>query len=1032
MNVSRKIFVIIYIIFALLTSTVILASQSILNSSFSDLEENEAISNVENMHNVIDFQIMKLDKTNYALSSRDDVKAFMLSENPEDLGGGLFADLFTLSGCDFIFFVNNSGRIIYSQISDPDNTGNTPGDSIVSEMDKKINEGSLLCRNKTNASSGLILLESGPSVVSCRPVPAMSSNDDTIGTVILGSHLDSGFAESVQKITGNPVLFYSPDNIPADFQKAFFESGNGPFIKTAGGNRLAGCFVHEDINGDPTVMIRTDADRGIYEKGRKTLRYLVIFLLFSGIMVGAGCKFLLDREVVSRIVAIDNFVKKVGKNETLSEHCTVGGDDELSGLANGINGMIDRLKQNSNQFKAQEHEKRVILNSLSELVIFLDLDLKILWANRAALDHAGLKLENVIGEKYEKLPLMSDAVSEKSLAQKALDSGNKESGEVTTPDGKIWVISAYLIKDENGKATGILQTGLDITVHRNSEEKLLQAKLEAEAASCTKSEFLANMSHELRTPLNSIIGFSDILLEKVFGELNGKQLKYVNNISFSGKHLLGLINDILDLSKVEAGKMELHYSEFSVASIFDEVKATLSPLSQAKYLEIDFELDQDFRDIQADRSRLLQILYNLVTNAIKFTPEKGRVLVHGKKSGNRAIFSVMDTGIGISPEDQKKLFQPFTQIDSSSSRQYCGTGLGLALVKKIVNLHQGDIWVESEPGKGSTFVFTIPLARPSEHRKADTKDLREVLIEFEMNRVAVCSAKECRNDLREETDSHETFLPEIRLPEMPSETRNLVLVVDDDRNSNELISIILREEGYSTASLYAGKDVLNTAKKLKPDVITLDVFLPDTNGWDILRQLKSDPDTARIPVLIISVTDNNELGVSLGAVYSFTKPVKRTELLNSLKEITNTFKFEEPRVLIIDDDENAVELLSSMIEPEGFEVTKAYSGPEGQEKLFSEQKPDILILDLLMPDVSGFEIISRMKADEKTKNIPLIICTAAEFTEKNIEELNGELRGSLISIMKKGTFGRKELINRIKQLAMLKRRDDERNPYCRR
>ncbi|MDQ1276531.1 MAG: hypothetical protein QG610_2109 [Euryarchaeota archaeon] len=1031
MNVSRKIFVIIYVIFALLTSTVIFASQNILNSSFSDLEEKEAINNVENVHSVIDFQIMKLDETNSALSSREDVRTFMLSQNPEDLGGSLFTDLFTLSGCDFIFFVNSSGKIIHSQVSDSEYTDNTSEDSIISEVDQKINDGSLLRKDKMNTSSGLLQLKNGTAIVSCRPVPAISDNNETIGTVILGSHLDSGFVESVQKITGNPVLLYSPDNVPANFQQVFFENSNETVIDTAEEGRLAGYFVHEDINGDPTVMVQTNADRDIYDKGRKTLRYLVIFLLFSGIMVGAGCKFLLDREVVSRIVTIDNFVKKVGKDEALSEHCTIEGDDELSGLATGINGMIDRLKQSSNQFKTQEHEKRVILNSLSELVIFMDLELKIVWANRAALDHADLKLENVTGQKYERFPFTSDAVYGKSLAQKALDSGNEESGELVTPDGKVWRICANLIKDENGNATGILQTGLDITLHKRSEEKLLQAKLEAEAASCTKSEFLANMSHELRTPLNSIIGFSDILLEKVFGELNGKQLKYVNNISVSGKHLLGLINDILDLSKVEAGKMELHYSEFSIGSVFDEVKATLSPLSQAKSLEMDFKLDPDFGDLQADRSRLIQILYNLVSNAIKFTPEKGRIFVHCKKSGNRAIFSVKDTGIGISSEDQKRLFQPFTQIDSSSSRQYCGTGLGLALMKKIVNLHQGDIWVESEPEKGSTFIFTIPLTRPSEPRKVDTKDLCEIILEFEMNKVDACPVKECK-DLRDGTEISETSLPEIRLPETVPETQSLVLIVDDDRNSNELISIILREGGYSTASLYMGKDVLNVAKKLKPDIITLDVFLPDTNGWHVLRQLKGDPDTARIPVLIISVTDNNELGVALGAVYSFTKPVKRVELLDSLQEITDKFEFGEPKILIIDDDENAVELLSSMIEPEGFEVAKAYSGQEGLDKLFSETQPDILILDLLMPEVSGFEIISRMRAGEKTKDIPLIVCTAAEFTEKNIEELNGELKGSLISIMKKGTFGRKELINRIKQLAMLKRRDDERNPYCRR
>ncbi len=1027
MNVSKKIFVIIYIIFALLTSIVIFASQSILDSSFSDLEEKEAISNVENVHNIIDSKVVELDETNSALSSREDIRVFMRSQNPEDLDESLFTDLFTLSGCDFIFFVNNSGKIIHSQISDSENAGNASKDSIISEVGPKINDGSLLCREGMNPLKGTLMLKNEPVIVSCRSVSAASDNNETIGTIILGKNLDSGFVESVQNITGYPVLLYSANNAPEDLQRAFFENGNRAVVNPEDGCGSAGYFVHEDIHGNPTIMVCTDVDGVIHEKGRNTLRYIVIFLLFSGLMVGAGCKFLLDREVVSRIVVIDKFVKKVGKDEDFSEHCIIEGDDELSRLANGINGMIDRLKQSSNKFKTKEHEKRVILNSLSELVIFMDLEMRIIWANRAALDHSGLKLENITGHRYGEFSLMSDAVSGKSLAQKALESGKEESGEVITPDGKVWMICANLIKDENGKATGILQTGLDITAHKRSEEKLLQAKLEAEAASCTKSEFLANMSHELRTPLNSIIGFSDILLEEIFGELNEKQFKYVTNISVSGKHLLGLINDILDLSKVEAGKMDLRYSTFSIDPVFDEVKAVLSPLAQAKYIEIDFKLDQGFGDIQADRSRLIQILYNLVSNAIKFTPERGGISIQCKKSGSRAIFSVIDTGIGISPEDHKKLFQPFTQIDSSSSRQYCGTGLGLSLVKNLVELHGGKIWVESEAGKGSTFIFTIPLTRLSEPRKVETKDLKEGLINFDMSNSATFPTKKYDKDLRDGTE-----LSEIRLPETVHETRSLVLVVDDDRNSNELISVILREDGYSTASLYTGKDVLNVAKNLKPDIITLDIFLPDTNGWDVMRQLKGDPETARIPVLIISVTDNNELGVALGAVNSFTKPIKRIELLDSLRAITGKFKFEEPRILIIDDDVNAVELLSSMIESEGFEVAKAYSGQEGLGKLFSGQQPDILILDLLMPEISGFEIIFRMRADERTKDIPLIVCTAAEFTEKNIKELNGELKGSLISIMKKGTFGRKELINRIKQLAMLKRRDDERNSDCRR
>ena len=1028
MNISRKIFVIIYIIFALLTSIVIFASQNILYSSFSDLEEKEAINNVKDVHNAIDFQILQLDETNSALSSREEIRHFMQSEDSETLGGTLLTDLFSLNGCDFIFFASSSGNLIYSQVSDSKNLINTSGSSIVPEISQKINDGSLLCKEKNSPLNGIVFLSDGPVIISCYPVLAATGNNSEIsGTILLGRNLDTGFVESVQKITGNPVLLYSLNSMPSDFQQAFSENKNESYVYAIEGNRLASYFIHEDIYGDPAVVVRTDADRNIYAVGRKSLKYLVIFLLFSGLIVGAGCKFLLDREVVSRIVTIDNFVDKVGKDEDFSTHCVIGGDDELSRLTDGINQMIDRLKINSNIFKAQEHEKKIILNSLSELVIFMDLELRIVWANRAALDCAGLELENITGHTCREFSPISDVFSGKSLPRKALESGKEESGEIVTPDGKVWLVRANLIKDENGKTTGILQTGLDITAHKRSEEKLLQAKLEAEAASCTKSEFLANMSHELRTPLNSIIGFSDILLEKAFGDLNGKQLKYVNNISVSGKHLLGLINDILDLSKVEAGKMELHYSEFSIDSVFEEVKAIISPLAQTKALDITFKVEADCGDIQADRSRLIQILYNLVSNAIKFTPQGGKVSVHCKKSGNRGIFSVIDTGIGISSDDQKKLFQPFTQIDSSSSKEYCGTGLGLALVKKIVNLHQGDIWVESEIERGSIFMFTIPLTKPSEPRNINAKNLKNVLIEFDLSKNVNLPAKESEKDLQSEIE-----LPEIRLPESSVEVRSLVLIVDDDRNSNELISVVLREDGYSTASLYKGKDVLEVAKKLKPDVITLDIFLPDTNGWQVLRQLKNDPDTAQIPVLIVSVTDNNELGTALGAVYSFTKPVKRIELLGSLREITGRFRFEEPRILIIDDDENAVEMLSSMVEPEGFEVIKAYGGQEGLDQLASNRLPDILILDLLMPDINGFEIISRLRANEKTKDIPLIVCTAGEFTEKNIEELNGELKGNLISIMKKGTFGRKELINRIKQLAMLKRRNDERNSYCRR
>ncbi len=1024
MNVSKKVLVIIYVIFALLISVVIFASQSILDSSFSDLEAQEAIDEVENAKNVIDSQILELDNANAALSSREEVRAFMQSSDPGNISGILSGDIFSLGGYDLIFFVNGSGDVLYSYFP---NSDSWRGGSVPPELQREINDGTLLCPTSSDNVRGLLMLECGPAIISSRPIPGARGEEEVLGTLILGRNLDAGFIESVQKITGNPLLIYRLDSVPDNFQEAFFESDGQACMHTVIDGKVVGYFILDDLTGEPAVMFRADMDRSIYAEGQKSLRYIVLFLLFAGLLVGGGCKFLMDKEFVSRIVAIDGFVEKIGKDGDYTGRLSVEGDDELSRLSCGINGMLESLSAASDDLKVQEHEKKVILNSLSELLIFMDSECRIVWANKASLDYLGVKLADVVGQKFENVRLLFAGDSSVSPVWLALESGKEEVKEVSTPDGKVWMVRANPIKDEEGKLTGILQTGLDITAHKRSEERLLNAKLEAEDASRAKSEFLANMSHELRTPLNSIIGFSDVLLEMVFGELNERQLKYVNNISNSGKNLLELINDILDLSKVEAGKMELHYSEFSLAAVFEDVRTVLNPLARSRSIDMALTIEPGFSNLEADRNRLIQILYNLVSNAIKFTPEGGKVSVYGKKTGDYALISVKDSGIGISFEDQKKLFKPFTQIDASASRQYCGTGLGLALVKKIVKLHQGVIRVESELDKGSTFTFSIPVKKFGGTRKPGNLELEEVLLEFEMNKKAALSVKESVKE-SVKASGHDVKLPEILYPISGGEGE-LVLVVDDDNNSNELLALVLGDSGYRVAPVYLGRDVLPIAKKLKPDVITLDVFLPDTNGWLVLRQLKNDPETARIPVLIISMTDKNELGLALGAMYSFTKPIKKVELLTSLEEIRQKFKFETPKVLIVDDDENAVELLNSMVEPEGFEVLKAYGGQEGLDRLFSES-PDILILDLMMPEVSGFDVISRLRADSRTRDIPLIVCTAGEFDERNIEELNNEMQDHLLSIMKKGTFGRKELISRIKQLTMLKRHKDERDSDC--
>jgi len=367
--------------------------------------------------------------------------------------------------------------------------------------------------------------------------------------------------------------------------------------------------------------------------------------------------------------------------------------------------------------KEREILSALLEKSLCGILLIESSSHKIVDVNPIAIKTIGRSKEEIVGNICHQFICPAE-VGKCPISDLGLTVDKSEKKIINAQKEVIPILKSVVPVIINGKDY-FVECFIDLSERKRTEETLLLAKQEAEAASRTKSEFLTNMSHELRTPLNSIIGFSDILLDKVFGDLNGKQLKYINNISVSGKHLLELINDILDLSKVEAGKMELHYSEFSINQVFDEVKSTIVPLAQVKNLEMEFKIDPDCGDLQADRNRLIQILCNLVSNAVKFTPAGGKVSVYCKKSENRAVFSVTDTGIGISPEDQKYLFEPFKQIDSGTNRQYEGTGLGLSLVKQFVEMHKGRVWFTSVQGKGSSFIFELPVNGLDETEKPD-------------------------------------------------------------------------------------------------------------------------------------------------------------------------------------------------------------------------------------------------------------------------------------------------------------------------
>ncbi|HWR24629.1 MAG TPA: response regulator, partial [Methanosarcina sp.] len=551
----------------------------------------------------------------------------------------------------------------------------------------------------------------------------------------------------------------------------------------------------------------------------------------------------------------------------------------------------------------------------------------------------------------------------------------------------------------------LVESFVDMTKIKEVEESLIKAKLEAETANRAKSDFLATMSHELRTPLNSIIGFSDLMIGGNVGDIAPMQKKFLGNISTSGKHLLALINNILDMSKIEAGKMELNSELFAVKDLFTEVEQLISPLVEKKGIEVEFSRDEKLATIYADKVRFKQILFNLASNAIKFTPAGGSISISSKLKGEMAQFSVTDTGIGISEEDKKKLFKPFTQVDSSLDRKYEGTGLGLSLVKMFVGLHEGSVTCESVVGKGTTFTFEIPLKFASseegsaEVKTANTKNVSEQL-----------SGQTCEQ-VSGQTSEKLVNVPQIIKPPNSNNNEPLVLIVEDDPASRELLETTLAHEGYRVATASNGKDALELADKMKPFAITLDIMMPGMNGWEVLKHLKLKERTNGIPVIITSMLDDRKLSVIWGAMEHFTKPIPKEQLLATLEKIKQKDAKSSLKVLVVDDEKSAVELIAAMLDEKEFNVLKVYGGKEAIELAFKE-KPDVIVLDIMMPKISGFDVIKALKSNPDTIDTPIIVCTAKDLDSNDIKELSGKVS----SIMHKGMFTHEELLECIKQI----------------
>jgi signal transduction histidine kinase/DNA-binding response OmpR family regulator len=483
-------------------------------------------------------------------------------------------------------------------------------------------------------------------------------------------------------------------------------------------------------------------------------------------------------------------------------------------------------------------------------------------------------------------------------------------------------------------------------------QTVLRAKEEVERASKFKDQFLSTMSHELRTPLNAVLGFSDLLTEERYGPLNDRQKRYLNHIHTGGKHLLTLINDILDLSKIEAGRLQLAIENVRVNSTLAEAIDTMRSLADKKSQTLVQHTAADL-SVRADGTRFKQVLMNLIGNAIKFTPENGRIELAARQIGDMVRVDVHDSGPGIPPEEQKRIFEAFYRL-RNSEKAVEGTGLGLAITQRLVELHGGQLGIESEPGSGSCFYFTLPLAITLEREDApQVSDVKKG--------ESVC-----------------------------------ILVVEDNAAAAHLLQSYLSSAGYRVELCNQPEIVVEKAAQLQPSAVTLDVVMTPINGWELLTSLKSDPRTAKIPVIMVSIVDQPSTGALLGADEYIVKPVEKATLLTSVERCLNR----RPQVgrarpiLVVEDDTPTREFIAELLSKHGYAVGTAADGAAARAQVKASM-PELVILDLVLPDVNGFQLLAEWRADSRTSELPVFVLTSKELNPLEREYIRTNTRALL-------------------------------------
>lgn len=632
-----------------------------------------------------------------------------------------------------------------------------------------------------------------------------------------------------------------------------------------------------------------------------------------------------------------------------------------------------------NEVERQKEYLEALISSSPVAIVTIGLDGNVTGWSPASESLFGYSEEEAIGKQIEDLVANHPDVREEAKDYTSQIPGQATrvhiTGKRTHKDGHLIDVDIHALPVKfEGKQIGYIALYNDIT-------ELERARREAEKANQAKSSFLANMSHELRTPLNAIVGFTRIVKRKGEGVLPGKQVDNLDKVLVSSEHLLGLINTILDISKIEAGKMEVQLANFALGPLVDMLMTTTQPLVRQDTVRLETVVPDNLPPIYSDQDKVKQILINMLSNAAKFTLE-GQIIVSVEQVEDRFDIKVTDTGAGIASDALEHIFEEFQQADTSTTREYGGTGLGLSISRSLARLMGGDLTVSSEVGKGSTFILTLPVR----YRK-----------------IASLSTTQAIED-----------------KPVTSADARIVLVIDDNLDAINLMRQNLEEAGYQVITATSGDEGVAKAKKYQPFAITLDIMMPKKDGWQVMHDLKADPDTRGIPVVMVTIVDNKTLGFRLGAADYLVKPLDEDQVLASLERLENSNGGDKLKcLLVVDDDSNVIDMVEQLLDDSGYNIMVASDGKDALEKI-AKDPPDVILLDLMMPKLDGFGVIDCLRADERLRQIPVIVLTVKSLSKEEQENLFK----SAVKIIQKQGLSDKQLLSEI-SLAMTKKIKEE-------